>query len=76
MIVVQRVNGLWVSFKLALVNMLKNTKPAKPTVEPKKSTIPTYDPDEDALYDFTDENVAEEDLMDLDELDDIKLEVE
>lgn len=42
----------------------------------RKSTIPSYDPEEDALYDFTDDNVAEEDLMDLEDLDDIKLDVE
>lgn len=42
----------------------------------KKSSIPTYDPDEDALYDFVDENVQEEEMLDLEDLDDVKLEVE
>lgn len=73
--VVQSVNGLWVSCKLKIVNMLKQNKPVKVTND-KKTHIPSYDPDEDALYDFTDENVAEEDLMDLEDLEDIKLEVE
>lgn len=62
--------------KLAVVNFLKNKKPAQTKVEMKKSTIPSYDPEEDLLYDFTDDNVNEEDPMDLDDLDDVKLEVE
>ncbi len=74
--VVQYVRGVWMSCKLAIVNYLKTTKPNKSNVEVKKSPIPTYDPDEDALYDFVDENVQEEEMLDLEDLDDVKLEVE
>lgn len=58
------------------MNYLKATKPAKTNVEMKKTTMPSYDPDEDALYDFEDENVQEEEMLDLEDLDDVKLEVE
>ena len=56
--------------------MLKKKETSAGKVEVKKSSVPTYDPDEDALYDFNDEVIGEDDLMDLEDLDDIKLDFE
>lgn len=50
---------------------------AKAGAENAKPRVPVYNPDEDALYDFTEEEaVNEDDLYDLDELDAIKLDIE
>ena len=52
------------------------TTPA-PQEKKAKTKIPAYDPEEDALYDFTEEEaVNEDDLFDLDELESIKLDNE
>ena len=81
--VVQWTRGEWLSFKIAVVERMKGlvkTKPgaqAKAGAENVKPRVPVYYPDEDALYDFTEEEaVNEDDLYDLDELDSIKLDIE
>ena len=56
--------------------MLKKKESATTKVEMKKSSVPLYDPEEDALYDFNDEVIGEEDLMDLEDLEDIKLDID
>ena len=56
--------------------MLKKKETAAGKVEIKKSSVPVYDPEEDALYDFNEEVIGEDDLMDLEDLDDIKLDFE
>ena len=59
---------------------LVKTQPAAPSksgAESVKPKVPVYNPDEDALYDFTEEEaVNDDDLYDLDELDAIKLDIE
>lgn len=81
--VVQWTRGEWLSFKLAVVERMKGlvkTQPAAPSksgAENVKPKVPVYNPDEDALYDFTEEEaVNDDDLYDLDELDAIKLDIE
>lgn len=46
-------------------------------MEPTTTKVPTYDPEDDETFDFEDtELTKEEDLMDLDELNDVKLDIE
>lgn len=69
----------WLSFKLAMVDKMKGFMKTTPAPQEKKAKtkIPAYDPEEDALYDFTEEEaVNEDDLFDLDELESIKLDNE
>ena len=73
---VRQTKGWWLSCKLAIANMLKKKETAAGKVEIKKSSVPVYDPEEDALYDFNEEVIGEDDLMDLEDLDDIKLDFE
>lgn len=81
--VVQWTRGEWLSFKLAVVEKMKGLVKTQPTPQPKPSAenvkprVPVYNPDEDTLYDFTEEEaVNEDDLYDLDELDAIRLDIE
>ena len=46
-------------------------------MEPTTTKVPTYDPEDDETFDFEDtELTKEEALMDLDELNDVKLDIE
>ena len=84
---VQWVRGEWLALKLNTVEAIKKyTSPVrfwegsdgqKVKVEPVSKSAPTYNPEDDETFDFDDtELTKEEDLMDLDELNDVKLDIE
>ena len=67
----------WITLKLATIELLKRTiaPKAKVEVEKRGPKPPVYDPEEDALYDFEEEDdVVDE--MDMDDLKDVKLDIE
>lgn len=67
----------WISLKLATIELMKRiiTPKSKVEVEKRGPKPPVYDPEEDALYDFEEaDDVVDE--MDMDDLDDVKLDIE
>ena len=84
---VQWVRGEWLALKLNTVEYIKKYTSSvrvrggddeqKGKVEPVSKSVPTYNPEDDETFDFEDtELTKEEDLMDLDELNDVKLDIE
>ena len=65
------------SLKLVTFDLLKRFAAPKKQVEVEKRgpKPPVYDPEEDALYDFEEEGQVV-DEMDMDDLDDVKLDIE
>ena len=67
----------WISLKLATIELMKRiiTAKSKLEVEKRGPKPPVYDPEEDALYDFEEaDDVVDE--VDMDDLDDVKLDIE
>ncbi|KAK8818358.1 Non-selective Cation Channel-2 (NSCC2) Family protein [Blastocystis sp. ATCC 50177/Nand II] len=74
---VQWTRSEWISLKLATIELMKRiiTPKSKVEVEKRGPKPPVYDPEEDALYDFEEaDDVVDE--VDMDDLDDVKLDIE
>lgn len=84
---IQWARSEWMSLKIAAVEYMKQfTTPVRMNkeidvqrvrVETNERKAPTYNPEEDEVYDFDEADVVdEEDLVDLDDLEDVKLDIE